>query len=100
MSAHEIARSSASVTTANANDYIIRLVKHFGHKVDVESEAGRATFRFSCGTANLAARDGGLMIEIEAPDAGGRTETEEVVESHLLRFAHREALGALHWTRT
>ena len=93
-------RSSADVETASAHDYVTRLSKHFAHKIDVEVGDGRATFRFSCGTAYLVARDDGLSIMTEAPDAEGRAATEEVVESHLLRFAHRESLPPLRWIRT
>jgi hypothetical protein len=39
----------------------------------------------------------GLDIRVEAPDNGALTETKQVIESHLLRFAFRENLQPLAW---
>jgi len=93
------ARSTTEVQTASARRYMAQLAKHFAHKVDVEAEEDHTVFRFSCGTARLDATADRLIIAVESPDADARGETEDVVERHLVRFAFREALGPLEWTR-
>lgn len=40
----------------------------------------------------------GLALEIKATDAAAAERVRDVLESHLLRFAHREAPAALVWT--
>lgn len=89
--------SSSVVRTEHASRYLQQLCKHFGHKIPVTFTPEDGECRFSCGTARLRADGQRLLVEIEAPDAEQRAQTQEVIESHLLRFAFREELGPLTW---
>jgi hypothetical protein len=83
--------------TPNAGKYLQQLCKHFAHKVEVTSGDGHGQCRFSCGTATMNAGLEGLDITVEAADTGALTETKQVIESHLVRFAFRENLQPLAW---
>jgi uncharacterized protein len=83
--------------TPNAGKYLQQLCKHFTHKVEVAYSEGHGQCRFSCGTATMDAGLKGLDIRVEAADNGALTETKQVIESHLLRFAFRENLQPLTW---
>ena len=92
------ARSEATVETHSAQRYLTQLSKHFAHKIAVEaSEDGGSVFHFECGTARLRATDTRLSISVESPDIARRQMTEDVVASHLVRFAFREQLGPVEW---
>lgn len=89
--------TSATLQTEHAAKYIAQLCKHFAHKVDVSHSDGHGECRFVCGTAIMDATDETLRIKVNAPDDAQLKETQEVVESHLLRFAFREELQPLEW---
>ncbi|WP_353643221.1 DUF2218 domain-containing protein [Mesorhizobium sp. WSM2239] len=83
--------------TPNASKYLQQLCKHFAHKMEVAYGDGYGQCRFSCGTATMNAGLEALDITVEASDAGALTETKQVIESHLVRFAFRENLQPLAW---
>jgi len=84
--------------TARGAQYLQQLCKHFGHKVPVEYDAASGRAEFQPGSAELHADDGGLDIEVTSRDEAGLGQMRHVIESHLLRFAHREAPEPLRWT--
>lgn len=94
-----MATSSAVVRTENASRYLQQLCKHFAHRIEVEFTPTHGVCRFSVGTATLDADAGQLTIVAEARDDTALGETQHVIESHLLRFAFREELGPLAWTK-
>ncbi|MBW7057062.1 DUF2218 domain-containing protein [Paracoccus bogoriensis] len=73
------------------------MAKHFGHKIQVEASDTRARLHFAAGTATIALTPTGLHLTVEAPEAEPLDMLRGVVESHLLRFAHREAPHPLDW---
>ncbi|RWO63496.1 MAG: DUF2218 domain-containing protein [Mesorhizobium sp.] len=83
--------------TPNAGKYLQQLCKHFAHKVEVAYGDGHGQCRFSCGTATMNAGLERLDIVVEAADTTALTETKQVIESHLVRFAFRENLQPLAW---
>ncbi|CAH2405703.1 DUF2218 domain-containing protein [Mesorhizobium escarrei] len=83
--------------TPNAGRYLQQLCKHFAHKVEVDYGDGHGQCRFSCGTATMNAGPERLDITVEAVDTKALTETKQVIESHLVRFAFRENLPPLAW---
>ncbi|WP_136683235.1 DUF2218 domain-containing protein [Falsirhodobacter xinxiangensis] len=87
--------STASVPTTKPSAYLQQLCKHFGHKIPVEftPEAGRITFEM--GIAELEAADDALILRVTGDDI---ERLENVVASHLERFAFREELKVV-WTR-
>jgi len=89
--------SSSIVETEHASRYLQQLCKHFGHKIPVEFDPESGMCHFPFGTARLKVDSERLMIEIKSPDGDQRARTQEVIESHLLRFAFREKLGPMSW---
>lgn len=90
----------ATLQTEHAAKYIAQLCKHFAHKVDVSHADGHGECRFSCGTATMDADADMLTIRVTASDDEQVKETQDVIESHLLRFAFREELQPLQWSPT
>lgn len=92
--------SSARLATANASRYLQQVCKHWSHKFAVEftPERGRVPFaddrvcRFEAGPQ-------ALVMRIEAPDDESLTRTQNVVIDHVKRFAFREDLGEVDWSR-
>lgn len=86
--------SQAIVGTAKASGYLQQLCKHFGHKIPVEFDERRGRIGFPMGTCELEAREGAnaLTLRASAATAEELARVEEVVASHLLRFAFREEL--------
>lgn len=89
--------SFAVVPTGHASRYLQQLCKHFAHKIPVSFTPENGECTFVCGVARMRADAGALHIDIEAPDAAQRAQTQGVIESHLLRFAFRENLSPLAW---
>jgi len=93
--------SHASVPTEAASRYLQQLCKHWCHKFAVEftPEQGRIPFD-EMRVCLLEASDGVLKLRIEAGDAAALERTQGTVINHLKRFAFREDLGQVAWTRT
>jgi hypothetical protein len=89
--------TTTTLRTEHARKYIAQLCKHFSHKVEVSHLGGHGECRFKCGTAIMDADAGVLQIWVTAPDEHLLKETQEVIESHLLRFAFREEIPPLQW---
>ena len=90
-------QASAYLETAHGRKYLAQLCKHFAHKIDVVHSESFATCRFPFGTGILEADETGLRMVAEAADADALKRTQEVIESHLMRFAFREPQQPLHW---
>ena len=89
--------ATANVPTASAAKYLQQLCKHWAHKLDVEFTAEEGTVRFPDGVATLKAGPEALTVSIEAQDPATVERLEQVVASHLDRFAFREAPLAFSW---
>ncbi|MGI6854425.1 DUF2218 domain-containing protein [Mesorhizobium sp. 1B3] len=85
------------VITPNGAKYAQQLCKHFAHKIPATFSDGHAECRFDAGTAVMDADGDGLTIKVSATDSGGAERVQQVIESHLLRFAFREQLSAFQW---
>ena len=92
--------SATTIDTQHASRYLQQLCKHFAHKIPVTYTPEHGECHFAYGTATLDADDAVLRIVVAASDEAGRKQAEDVVESHLLRFAFREELGPLSWGKT
>ena len=90
--------TSAVVPTPNAEKYITRLVKHWGHKFAVTEDGGTHIIDFGEARCFLSAGDATLKatIEVLGEDV---TKLESVVADHLNRFAHREGPLTFNWSR-
>ena len=91
-------RSHARVTADKAEQYLIQLCKHFAHRRPATYGEGKGRIEFESGTCLLQSAPGVLDMTIEAPDEEDLTRLEEVVKSHLQRFAFREP-PEFDWTR-
>ncbi len=93
-------RSEAQVPTASASRYLQQICKHWSHKFAVEftPQNGRVPFsddRF----CDFLATDDTLTMRIQASDEATLERTQNVVVDHLKRFAFREDLGDIRWTK-
>jgi hypothetical protein len=92
-------KSSATIPTAEAQRYMVQLCKHFGHKVPATCEGHEGRITFEMGEASMRATPETLMIVGQAADLEGLGRLEQVMESHLKRFAFREPEMAVEWRR-
>lgn len=90
--------SLARVATTSPSRYLGQLCKHFAHKVPVTHDAETGRIEFPFGLCELAAGKDTLALTVSAADADALTRMEEVIESHLTRFAFRDPLEVT-WQR-
>lgn len=83
--------------TAQASRYLQQLCKHFAHKVEVSYDASSGRVRFPFGLAVLAADESGLAVTIHAEEKSALDRGRRVIDSHLERFAFREAFSEMDW---
>lgn len=81
--------SIACIPTENASRYLQQLCKHFGHKVPVDFTATSGWIEFPFGRCDLTADETQIMLKSTA-QADNLSKLEEVLASHLSRFAFRE----------
>lgn len=83
--------------TSHASKYLQQLCKHFGHKVPAtfDEAAGQVDFMF--GPAKMQAEPDFLRVEITLADPEDRDRARAVIDSHLERFAFREAFKTMDW---
>ncbi len=87
----------AAFASDRAPSLMATMAKHFGHKIEVEETDTGAILHFEMGNATLGCDDKVLHLSLEAPDEDRLETLRQVVESHLMRFAHRENPRALDW---
>ena len=90
----------ATIATASASRYLQQLCKHWSHKFAVEFTPQHGTIPFDAGrVCTLDAAPDALALRIEAADDATLERMQGVVIEHLKRFAFREDLGEVRWTR-
>jgi uncharacterized protein len=93
--------SEATVTTPSASRYLQQLCKHWSHKFAVEFTPERGKIPFDeTRVCMLEASPERLALRIEAADDATLERMQGVVIDHLKRFAFREALDDVQWTRS
>jgi len=93
--------SVAEVATDHAARYLVQLCKHFRHKCPETAwaeDGSSGHVPLPIGACRLVATPAALSITVTAPDPATLAKLEEVVASHLVRFAFREDL-AVAWRR-
>ena len=90
--------SSARVGTRDAHGLANRMANHFGHKVRVEREEDEVRISLPTGAASLRVEDAVLTLAARADDEPALARVEEVVASHLVRFARGEPIE-VSWRR-
>jgi hypothetical protein len=91
-------RSHASVATSSGTRYLVQLCKHFAHKLPTSFDDESGVLEFPFGTCALKAAPEALDLTVEAASAEDLSRMENVIASHLERFAFREPL-AVEWSR-
>ncbi len=91
-------RSSAVIRSQQAAALALRMGKHFGHKVRVESEHGGTRVHTRFGTFELEPATDVLRVRAFAEDAEALARLEDVVVAHADRFARGEELE-VRWAR-
>ncbi len=86
------------VPTANASRYLQQLCKHWSHKLEVAFDERAGTVRFQDALVSMSASEEALSVTVEAASEDIRDRIEGVVQSHLDRFAFREAPLSFHWS--
>lgn len=90
--------SVARIPTQSALRYLGQLCKHFGHKVPASIDGDHGWIAFEFGRCHLAANDTELSLHNMAASPEALQRLEQVIASHLQRFAFREEL-AVTWRR-
>lgn len=90
--------SEVRVTTTRAGHYLGQLCKHFAHKIRAEHSETRGRLEFPWCLCTLEAAGDLLILRAEAKDTPSLDQVEEVVGSHLARFAFRDK-PEIRWTR-
>ena len=90
-------KTQAVFHSARSAGYLSTMARHFDQKIEVSEIDGTVHLQFICGLAMLSVTNDALLIRIEAPSKSQMSETCQVVESHLLRFAFREEPEPLIW---
>lgn len=88
--------SSSHFATEQASRLLVRLCRHFSHKIDAQWDEREGRLVFSIGECRLLAAESGLGLQCCAPTAGELDELQEVLRRHLQGFAQVEEL-VLQW---
>jgi hypothetical protein len=92
--------SEARVPTSSAVRYLVQLCKHWSHKFQVEYTPERGVVPFGPDRlCRFDAHPDALVMRLEVADPETLDRMEGVVVDHLKRFAFREELGDIIWTR-
>lgn len=88
----------ARVATTSPGRYLGQLCKHFAHKLPATHDAETGRIEFPFGVCELATGKDLLCLCVSAIDLESLQRLEDVIGSHLSRFAFREPLE-ISWTR-
>ena len=75
-----------------------QLCRHFGHKNAAEFSETDGRIEFEFGTCEFSAEGDVLVLRANAADEESVARVEQVIGSHLERFAHRDPLQVT-WSR-
>ncbi|MBJ3774999.1 DUF2218 domain-containing protein [Acuticoccus mangrovi] len=88
----------ATMITPKAERYAAQLCKHFAHKVEARYEDGEGQVAFPFGRCTMRVAGEALTLVGEADSVDDLAHLEEVVGTHLERFAFREE-PRIMWSR-
>ncbi len=89
---------AGSAPTSNAAKYIKQLCNHWSHKLAVEQSDDQGVVQFPAAKATMVATETGVTITIDGADSAAVEQLKGVVQSHLDRFAFREAPLRYNWS--
>ena len=91
-------QSVAEFPTARGPQLMQTMAKHFGHKIEVEIDEEHALLHFAPADVLIELQPEGLRLSVTSDSAEAVNQICGVIESHLLRFAHREDPQPLSWS--
>lgn len=91
------ARSTAVVTSPKATRYMKQLCKHFQHKIPAEFDDTTGKITFKIGTCHMKSDGENLTLDAVATLKEDLPRLQDVISSHLVRFAFREDELAVVW---
>ncbi|SEQ60746.1 hypothetical protein SAMN05428995_105282 [Loktanella sp. DSM 29012] len=90
-------RDEGHFDTTQASRYLQQLSKHFAHKAEVRFGPASAEIALPPGNVALTATDDVLRVVVTTDDPEKLDRMRGIVDSHLARFAFREAFSAMAW---
>lgn len=87
-----IQTATTHVQTPKATGYLGQLCNHFGHKISVDRSEDTAVFHFADGLVTAQADGNTLVFDAQAETSAQLEKIEQIIGSHLERFAFRENL--------
>jgi uncharacterized protein len=88
--------SSTRIETELGSKYILKLCRHFAHKVPARFTDWEGQVQFLQGQCLLKADARGLDIHLQAESAEQVQAMHAIIDDHLRRFARMETLS-YHW---
>jgi uncharacterized protein len=79
------------VATPNGAKFVKQLCNHWAHKLPVEQRIDASTVRFEGADLTMTPGEAGIGLAIAGEDRARLEALKPVIESHLDRFAFREA---------
>lgn len=89
---------SGHFSTPHGSKYLQQLCKHFAHKVAVSHDSDQGSITFDAGSVRLRADAVGLTILLSGADDTAVGRLRGIIDSHLPRFAFREAGTTVIWS--
>lgn len=89
--------TQANVPTDKASRYLQQLCKHWSHKFEVTFDAESGHVPLPIGDARMKAGADALTVTLTTPEGGDMAKLQDVVASHLNRFAFREGELVYDW---
>lgn len=82
--------TEATVGLDQPGKMLLRLCKHFEHKLKVTYSDTQAQMEFIIGACDAQVNDGALHFVCRSNKKNENDELQNVIERHLVRFAHKE----------
>jgi uncharacterized protein len=90
--------STAIVRVPSPAKYMMRLAKHFEHRITVQRNDHTATFTFPEGVCQAAATDQDLSLTMNATNNDTLARYQEVITRHLKQVAAKEITFEVEWS--
>lgn len=85
-------KATAYVASEKPESYMMKLARHFAHKIDVQYTEQAAVMTFSIGVCEMIIEKGVLRIACASPSLDELKELMDVIKSHFDRFASKEGV--------
>lgn len=92
-----MAKATSQFSTDKASLYLKKLCRHFAHKIEVSFDDQYGECQLPTGPATMQAFSDKLCFEVEVDHDRDLKRAKDIIESHLVRFAHKENLEKLDW---